>query len=152
MLKSIETALKLSEIREKRNDLNAVESPSDAQKTEGRDLIASQKTAETEYREALTAEADEHATVAVDAETRERLALVSRASLGAIFARAVEHRATEGAESELQAALDLAPNQSRSICYARPSNIARSPRRRRTWAPASTRSCCRSSRTATRRF
>ena len=131
MLKSIETALKLSEIREKRNDLNAVESPSDAQKTEGRDLIASQKTAETEYREALTAEADEHATVAVDAETRERLALVSRASLGAIFARAVEHRATEGAESELQAALDLAPNQV-------PIDLLRAPVEHRAITPAPT--------------
>ena len=46
MLKSIETALKLSEIREKLNDLNAVTDPTDAQQTEERDLLASQKTTE----------------------------------------------------------------------------------------------------------
>ena len=40
MLKSIETALKLSEIREKLNDLNAIADPTDAQQTEERDLIA----------------------------------------------------------------------------------------------------------------
>ena len=44
MLKSIETALKLSEIRESLNDLNAVTDPTEAQQTEERDLIASQKT------------------------------------------------------------------------------------------------------------
>ena len=70
-LKSIEKALKLSEIREKLNDLNAVTDPTDAQQTEERDLIASQKTTETEYRAALTEEGDEHATVPVDGEDRE---------------------------------------------------------------------------------
>ena len=38
MLKSIETALKLSTIREKLNDLNAVTEPTEAQQTEERDL------------------------------------------------------------------------------------------------------------------
>ena len=70
MLKSITAALKLSEIREKLNDLNAVTEPTEAQQTEERDLIASLKTTETEYREALTAEADEHATEPVDAAER----------------------------------------------------------------------------------
>ena len=46
------------------------------------------------------AEADTTATLP-DAEERELLQLVSRASLGAIFSRTVEHRATEGAEAEL---------------------------------------------------
>ena len=112
MLKSITAALKLSEIREKLNGLNAVTDPTDAQKTEEGDLIASQKTTEVEYRDALTAEseAETHPT-APDAETRERLALVEKASIGAIFSAAVEHRSCDGAESELQAALDLAPNQ-----------------------------------------
>ena len=35
MLKSIETALKLSEIRESLNDLNAIADPTDAQKKRG---------------------------------------------------------------------------------------------------------------------
>ena len=58
-----------------------------SRKTEERDLIASQKTTESEYREALTAEseAESHPT-APDSETRERLRLVStKASIGAIF-------------------------------------------------------------------
>ena len=38
MLKSLTIALKLSEVREKLNDLNAISDPTDAQKTEERDL------------------------------------------------------------------------------------------------------------------
>ena len=132
MLKSIKKALRLSEIREKLNGLNAVTDPTDEQKNEERDLIASQKTTEVEYRDALTAEseAETHPT-APDAETRDRLQLVARASLGAIFARAVEHRSTEGAESELQAALDLAPNQV-------PLAMLRGPVEERAFTPAPT--------------
>ena len=130
MLESIKKALKLSEIREKLNALNAVTDPTDAQKTEERDLIASQKASETEYRIALQAEDDARTTpTAADAETRERLQLVSRASVGAIFARAVEHRSTEGAESELQAALHLAPNQV-------PIDLLRAPVEERAITPA----------------
>ena len=112
MLKSHKGALKLSEIREKLNELNAVSEPTDAQKTEERDLIASQKTTEAEYRSAITAE-DEASTTptAPDAEERERLRLVSRASVGAIFSRTVEHRSTDGAEHELQQHLSLSSNQ-----------------------------------------
>ena len=131
MLKSITAALKLSELREKLNDLNAVTDPTDAQQTEERDLIASQKTTEVEYRDALQTEANADTTPTPDAETRERLQLVSRASLGAIFARAVEHRSTEGAESELQAALDLAPNQV-------PIDLLRAPVEERAITPAPT--------------
>ena len=130
MLKSLTAALKLSSIREKLNDLNAVAELTDDQKTEERDLLASQKTVEVEYRSALTDEADT-TTTPDDAETRERLQLVSRASLGAIFARAVEHRATDGAESELQAALDLAPNQV-------PVDLLRAPVEHRAITPAPT--------------
>ena len=112
MLKSMTAALKLSEIREKLNDLNAVTDPTEAQETEERDLIASQKTTETEYREALTAEADEHATVPVDAEERARLQLVGRCNVGRILTAFVEHRSdVDGAESEIQQQHGLASNQ-----------------------------------------
>ena len=132
MLKSITAALTLSEIREKLNGLNAVTDPTDEQKNEERDLIASQKTTESEYREALTAEseAESHPTTP-DSETRERLQLVSRASIGAIFAAAVEHRSTDGAESELQAALDLTPTQV-------PIDLLRAPVEERAITPAPT--------------
>ena len=125
-------ALKLSEIRESLNDLNAIADPTDAQKTEERDLLASQKTTETEYRESLQAEDDARTTpTAPDAETRERLQLVSRASLGAIFSAVIEHRATEGAESELQAALHLTPTQV-------PIDLLRAPVEERAITPAPT--------------
>ena len=130
MMKSITAALKLSEIREKLNDLNAIADPTTEQTTEERDLLASQKATETEYRESLQSEDDARTTpTAPDAETRERLQLVSRASLGAIFSAAVERRSTAGAESELQAALDLAPNQV-------PIDLLRAPVEERAITPA----------------
>ena len=46
-----------------------------------------------------------------DPETRERAELVRRSSIGAIFASAVEHRNTAGAEAELQGELSLNANQ-----------------------------------------
>ena len=111
MLKSIEKALRLSECREKLNDLNAITEPTDAQKTEETALLGQLKTTETEYREALTAEADEHATVPVDAEARARLQLVGRCNVGRILTAYVEHRSVDGAESELQQDRGLAANQ-----------------------------------------
>ena len=109
MLKSIEKALKLSEIREKLNDLNAITDPTDAQQTEERDLIADRKTTETEYREALTDEADEHATVPV--EDREYREVLGRGNVGRILTAFVEHRSTDGAEAEIQQHRSLNANQ-----------------------------------------
>ena len=132
MLKSLTAALKLSEIREKLNGLNAITDPSETQQTEERDLLASQKATEVEYREAVQTEDDARTTpTAPDTEERERLALVSRASLGAIFSAAVEHRSTEGAESELQAALHLTPTQV-------PIDLLRAPVEERAITPAPT--------------
>ena len=111
MMKSITAALKLSEIRESLNDLNAVTDPSDEQKTEERDLLASQKKTETEYREALQTEADEHATVPVNGEDREYRVLLGRGNVGRILAAFVEHRSADGAESEIQQHRGLASNQ-----------------------------------------
>ena len=132
MLKSITAALKLSEIRESLNALNAVTELSDTQKTEEGELLASQKKTESEYRSAIAEEDDARTDpTPPDTEERERLRLVSRASLGAIFSSAVEHRSTEGAESELQAALDLAPNQV-------PIDLLRAPVEHRAVTPAPT--------------
>ena len=103
MLTSIEKALKLSEIREQLNDLNAVTDPTEAQQTEERDLIAShRKRARANTAKPLTAEADEHATVEVDAEERARLQLVGRCNVGRIVAAFAEHRSCDGAEAEIQ--------------------------------------------------
>ena len=109
MLKSIEKALALSEIREKLNDLNTVTDPTDAQQTEERELIASLKTTEIEYRAALTEEADEHATVPV--EDREYREVLARGNVGRILTAFVEHRNVDGAEAEIQQHRGLASNQ-----------------------------------------
>ena len=132
MLKSLTAALRLSEIREKLNDLNAVTDPTEAQQTEERALVGELKKGESEYRSAIADEDDARTDPTTpDTEERERLQLVSRASLGAIFSSAVEHRSTEGAESELQAALDLAPNQV-------PIDLLRAPVEHREITPAPT--------------
>ena len=110
MLKSITAALKLSEIRESLNGLNAIADPSDAQNIEERDLLATQKTTEGEYREALTAEGDEHPTVP-DTEDREYREVLARGNVGRVMAAFVEHRSTDGAEAEVQQHRGLASNQ-----------------------------------------
>ena len=61
---------------------------------------------------ALTIAGDEPTTTTAGAgETRERAALVGRCNVGEIFAAAFEHRATAGAEAEIQSDLRLNPNQ-----------------------------------------
>ena len=132
MLKSLTAALKLSTIRESLNDLNAVTELSDTQKTEEGDLLVSQKKTESEYRSAIAEEDDARtAPTAPDTEERERQALVERASLGAIFSAAVEHRALDGAENELQQHLSLASNQV-------PIDLLRAPVEHRAITPAPT--------------
>ena len=111
MLKSITAALKLSTIRESLNDLNAVTEPTEAQQTEERDLLGQLKTTEVEYREALTAEDAEDATVPVDAEDREYRALLARGNVGRILTAFVEHRSVEGSEAEIQQHRGLNANQ-----------------------------------------
>ena len=132
MLKSLKAALRLSEIRESLNALNAIAEPTEAQQTEERDLLASQKKTETEYRETLNAE-DAAATTPTtpDTEERERLQLVSRASLGSIFSAAVERRSLDGAEHELQQSMSMSSNQI-------PIDLLRAPVEFRAITPAPT--------------
>ena len=111
MLKSIEKALELSTIREKLNDLNAVKDPSETQQTEERDLLASLKTTEVEYRSALTEEGEEHTTVPVDAADREYREILARGNVGRVLTAFVEHRSVDGAEAEIQQHRALASNQ-----------------------------------------
>ena len=112
MLTSIEKALKLSEIREKLNDLNAVTDPTEAQQTEERDLLASLKKGETEYRESLQAEDDARTTpTEADAETRAYRKVLGRGNVGRVLTAVVEHRSVDGAEAELQQHRGLASNQ-----------------------------------------
>ena len=114
MLTSIKKALRLSEIRESLNDLNAVAEPTDAQTTEERGLVAELKTCGVEYRDALKSEGDAQTTqtVEVDAAEVEYRAVLGRANVGRIMAAFVEHRsAVDGAEGEVQQHRGLASNQ-----------------------------------------
>ena len=113
MLRSIEKALRLSEIRESLNDLNAVTELSDTQKTEERDLLASLKTTEVEYRSAIAEEDDARtaSTAPVDAADREYREVLRRGNLGRIMTAFVEHRSVDGAEAEVQQHRGLNANQ-----------------------------------------
>ena len=112
MLTSIKKALRLSELRGKLNDLNAIAELTDEQKNEERALVAELKTCEVEFRELLTAE-DEAATTPtpVDGEDREYRAVLARGNLGRIMTAFVEHRTVDGAEAEVQQHRGLSTNQ-----------------------------------------
>ena len=111
MRKSIAAALKLSECREKLNDLNTLESPTEAQQTDERALLATMKSSEIEYRAALTEEGEQHATVPLDAAEREYREILARGNVGRVLSAVMEHRSVDGAESEIQQARGLASNQ-----------------------------------------
>ncbi|MCY3671327.1 MAG: hypothetical protein OXH14_09635 [Alphaproteobacteria bacterium] len=69
-------------------------------------------TSEPQLRAAIEAEgAETRNRTADDGEGAELRALTERASLGAIFTAAIEHRTTDGPTAELQEHLKLAPNQ-----------------------------------------
>ena len=113
MLTSIKKALRLSEIRESLNDLNAVAEPTDAQTTEERGLVAELKTCGVEYRDALKSEGDARTepTVEVDAAEVEYRAVLARGNVGNILGAFVEHRAVDGPEAEVQQHRGLNQNQ-----------------------------------------
>ena len=109
MLKSATAAIRISEIRSRLNAINAMtdEQLTEAIKTEEQTLIAEQAACETEYREALASEDDARAHPTVDAETRERLELRSRARVGDVLAAFVDGGAVEGASGEYRSAMGL---------------------------------------------
>ena len=110
MLKSIDRGVEIvGDSRKSLNALNAVTEPTDAQKTEERDLTCvteNNRGRNTEAALTDESEAETHPTAPPDSETRERLALrftrdvSARSSLAA-----VEHRVdrwVDGATAELQ--------------------------------------------------
>ncbi len=102
MKTSIEKAIALSEVREKLNALNGISEPTDTQKGDETTLLASQKTLESEYREALKTESEDKSTETVtqDAETRERLELRSKARVADYFTSALTRSPLSGASAE----------------------------------------------------
>ena len=99
-------SLRMSECRQKLNDLLGVDSRTDDQQTELEKLTGEAQKLEPEYRAALAAEGDatETATTTLDAEQRERLALRGRARVGAFLLAALQGRVPSGAEAEYAAA------------------------------------------------
>ena len=102
--------LRLSEVRERLNEISGLEGEAftaeirgeaETLQTEYRDL-------ETRHRAAITSEPEpETREAAPDAETRERVELRSQASLGAYLVAALRGRRVDGAEAELRDAAGI---------------------------------------------
>ena len=107
--------LRCSEIRQRLNEVAGLEGDALTAeiRSESDKLGTEYRETETKLRAAIIAEdVDPNPGPAErDPETRERAELVRRSDVGAIFAAAVEHRNTAGAEAELQSELSLHPNQ-----------------------------------------
>ena len=105
--------VKLSEKRQRLNELLAIETRTAEQTTEMEGLTTSVQKLEPEHRAALVAEPDPipaiHTGVsAVSPETRERLEIRSRTGIGDYLRAAAEGRVVDGAASEYSAACKVA--------------------------------------------
>ena len=94
--------IRMSETREKVNDLATAQSEADISRRDK--LVEELKAQEVEYRAAI--EADDDTTP----ETREWADVSSRFDLGEMFTNVVEHRTSSGATAEVQAERGLAAN------------------------------------------
>ena len=109
MTKAQEIQVRMSEKRQKLNELLGVETRSTEQQAELERLTAEVQKLEPELRAALAAEPDpETRSVTGDPETRE---LMDRVSLARMVHGAIEQRSIDGAERELQQEFSLAGNE-----------------------------------------
>ena len=108
MTKSQKITIRLSECRQKLNELLQVDDRTDEQQAELEKLTGEVQKLEPEMRAAIAAEPDPQvrttATENVDAETRERLELRGRARIGNFFHAALRGRVLDGVEAEYCAA------------------------------------------------
>ena len=109
MTKTQKLQIEQSEMREKINELLGLDSLTDEQRTDLKAKTDRGQELETELRAAIVAEAAEQPAPEktgdpVDAETRERLELRAKASLGSYLNAAMNGRPVSGAEAELAAA------------------------------------------------
>ena len=112
MKASQKIALEMSTKREKLNVLLSADELSDEQRVEMAVLSTRMQQLEIEARATILVE-DETTitrTDVVDGADRELRSLIDRANVGAIFEAALEHRATDGVEAELQTHYRLGPN------------------------------------------
>ena len=105
-------ALEMSTKREALNALLGLDEMSDEQRSEMGALTTRMQHLEVEARAAILAEDVPviTTTTVADGEGRELRSVIDRANVGNIFECALEHRATEGPEAELQAHFHLAAN------------------------------------------
>ena len=94
--------VRMSETREKVNDLVSAESADDISRRDK--LVGELKAQEVELRAAIKADTD------TTPETREWADVSSRFDLGEMFTNVIEHRASAGAIGEVQKERGLAPN------------------------------------------
>ena len=116
MTKKQETELRVSEIRERLSTINGLpaEERTAEIKAERDTLIVDYAEAEREFRSAVIAEENDPSVVSVskaDAETRERIELRNRASVGAFLSAALQGRLPSGAEAEFGAAVNAPAGQ-----------------------------------------
>ena len=105
--------IRASEIRSRLNEISGLQGDAltDEVRAESDALGVEYRDAETQLRAAIVAGDDGTPAPAGDSpETRELRDLAGRASVGAIFAAAVEHRNTDGATRELQEHYGLGSN------------------------------------------
>ena len=110
MLTSQKLSIKSSELRQRLNELAALESLTDEHRAEIETTTKALNNSEIQYRAAVLSEgAEERAALEAepDAEMRERLELRSRASLAEYLVSATRGVEVRGAESELQAAAGI---------------------------------------------
>ena len=112
MKASQKVALEMSTKREALNALLGADELSDEQRAEMGVLTTRMQELEVEARAAIMAEGEPTITrtVVADGEDRELRSLIGRANVGNIFEAALEHRATDGAEAELQTHYRVAAN------------------------------------------
>lgn len=107
--------IKASEQRSRLNELAAVESLTDEQRSELDSLTGEYQDTERRWRAAALAEGEPEVetrqTEPTDAEHRERVELRGRASFGAYLAAALAGRTPAGAESEYSAACRVGPGE-----------------------------------------
>ena len=111
MTESQRITVRLSEIRQRLNDLLQIETRSADEQTEMENLTGEVQRLEPELRAAIAAEPEPVTEPGTDPETRERLELRGKATFGAFLDAAMAGRLPAGPEAEYCAALGMIPEK-----------------------------------------
>ena len=120
--------LRVSEIRERLSTINGLPADhrTDEIKAERDTVIGDYAEAEKEYRSAVIAEKDDPTIVTLsdlDAETRERIDLRNRASIGRYLGATLNNTLLDGAEAELSAAFKVGGNMPLAMLAHEPAPL-----------------------------